>query len=1148
MTDSSHLKLNNNVDRIIGAILLGKDLNQPNRLSWPCSVCNKNCLKNQKCLQCDKCDKWCHITCDGTKLEQYRRYESYEDISNWYCLDCTVRFHHEHMAFTSCSISELININNSDTMEFCNFLPSLEVVHESSSFPKYSQPDPDLGLPNLINSKYHSVKDFQNLKIEKNFNLFHSNVNGLEIKLDTLQTFLAGSKSAMDIIAVTETSEKEDDSFISNVKIDGYSLFHTPTCSSKGGSALYVNSDYDTFERVDMKIQNENFQGVWLEIKNSNSKNIIVGCVYRHPRHAVDDFFSYMETVLKKCSDENKELYLCGDFNIDLLKIESVSSYLNFYNLLNSHGLLPYIIHPSRIVEGQIPSLIDNIFSNNFQQYVISGNIYLTLSEHLSQFASVIRDKIDVRNINMYGRDYSKYSDDNFIDDVSIQRWNYDSTDPNLLMSDLVWRLDGCAERHAPVKKLKPKDIKLRLNPWMTPEILKLIRIRDRLFSRKKREPDNQTVKETYNRVRNKVSRETSKAKKSHHKSFFEANSKNIRKTWEGIRKIVNVKKSTDFSISQLNISGKIVDDPATITNSFNNFFVNVGPETEKKIPKVPNMSPTMYLKNRNLFNLIIAHISEQEILDIINALENKSTGPASIPLRLLKVVANIIVVPLCRIINLSFINGVFPDVLKVAKVIPLHKGGSTLECNNFRPISLLSIFDKIIEKLMHKRLYDFLEEHDILYNHQFGFRKFHSTAYSLIEITEKIKDSIDNGKYGCGIFIDLKKAFDTVNHSILLTKLEHYGIRGNILKWFQSYLTDRKQYVYYNGISSNIATVSCGVPQGSVLGPLLFLIYINDLPNISSKLSFFLFADDTNIYYESTNLLELEKTVNKELKLLSLWLNLNRLALNVSKTNFVIFRSTKRLLNHNVVLIMNRKAIEQKDHVKYLGVLMDQHLSWKQQISCVSKKISRGIGILAKLRGSMDRALLINIYYCLVFSYLSYGVEAWGSACDSHLSCIRVLQNKAVRILTGNQYYQIFGEKPGPLPSADPLYKELKFLDFKDIYKFNIAKFVYLTLCKISPGIFFNWFTYTHQVHSYATKSNVTISQDHYFDVGTEHKTYTLYTKKANLVNYGEKMIHISGPLIWNDLPLNIQDAASISIFKNKVKEFFIEKYSDDC
>ena len=197
---------------------------------------------------------------------------------------------------------------------------------------------------------------------------------------------------------------------------------------------------------------------------------------------------------------------------------------------------------------------------------------------------------------------------------------------------------------------------------------------------------------------------------------------------------------------------------------------------------------------------------------------------------------------------------------------------------------------------------------------------------------------------------------------------------------------------------------------------------------------------------------------MNKELKLLTLWLNLNRLALNVSKTNFVIFRSPKKPLNHNVTLIMNKKAIEQKDHVKYLGILMEQHLSWKHQISNVSKKISRGTGILAKLRGiGMDKLLLSNVYYCLVFSYLNYGVEAWGSASHSNLSKIRVLQNKAVRIISGRQYFQIFGETPGPLPSADPLYKELKFLDFNDIYNFSIAKFIYLTLCEKSPPLFHN-------------------------------------------------------------------------------------------
>ena len=228
--------------------------------------------------------------------------------------------------------------------------------------------------------------------------------------------------------------------------------------------------------------------------------------------------------------------------------------------------------------------------------------------------------------------------------------------------------------------------------------------------------------------------------------------------------------------------------------------------------------------------------------------LQNKSAGPASIPVKLLKLIPDLIIIPLCNIINLSFVSGSFPDPLKIVKVIPIHKNGSTQDMNNYRPISLLSIFDKIMEKIMHERLYKFLELNNILYSKQFGFRKNNSTIDALIKITDKIRESVDKGKYGCGIFIDLRKAFDTVNHNILLLKMEHYGVRGPSLQWFRSYLSERKQYVYINGECSELKQISCGVPQGSVLGPLLFLIYINDLPNISKKLELYLFADDTNI------------------------------------------------------------------------------------------------------------------------------------------------------------------------------------------------------------------------------------------------------------------------------------------------------------
>ena len=397
--------------------------------------------------------------------------------------------------------------------------------------------------------------------------------------------------------------------------------------------------------------------------------------------------------------------------------------------------------------------------------------------------------------------------------------------------------------------------------------------------------------------------------------------------------------------------------------------------------------SPLDYLKRRNANSIFFKPIVSVEIQDIISGLDNsKSSGPYSVPVKLLKVLNPQISELLAQIFNesLSVHVGIFPDKLKYAKVIPIHKKESPTDPSNYRPISLLSVFSKIFEKLINRRLYDFLDKLNIFYPLQFGFREKHSTNHALISITDANRNTIDNQKYGCGVLIDLKKAFDTVNHSILLRKLEHYGIRGVALDWFTSYLSGRKQYVSVNGHISGYCEITCGVPQGSVLGPLLFLIHIN-----------------TNIYFEASDLFTLQKVLNRELRHVKKWLDANKSSLNIDKTNFVVFHSPARKLTEPIVLKFGRKKISRTDHVRFLGVLLDEPLGWKPHLVELSRKLSRSVGIFYKLRHYVPADTLKTVYYAPFYPFLTYGITVWGAIYDKFLSPVRIAQKKVVRAMT---------------------------------------------------------------------------------------------------------------------------------------------------
>lgn len=421
-------------------------------------------------------------------------------------------------------------------------------------------------------------------------------------------------------------------------------------------------------------------------------------------------------------------------------------------------------------------------------------------------------------------------------------------------------------------------------------------------------------------------------AEKNHYHELFEKHKDNIKKSWSLIKDIVNKKKHT-INCSKFNINGNITTNKKQIADGFNTFFTEVGPMLAKNI-KDSNVDPTSYINDVIRESIFITPVTNVEVEKIILCMKNSAAGWDDIKGDIIKKCYPLFIDTFTHICNISLINGVFPDELKIAKVIPLYKGESKSLVTNYRPVSVLPYFSKILERLMYNRLLNFINKHNVLYKYQFGFRKKYSTSMALIVLLDKISDALQNGEFVLGVFLDFKKAFDTVNHSILCRKLELYGIRGNALNWIKNYLYNRHQYVHFAGESSNKRQITCGVPQGSILGPLLFLLYINDIVNVSKLLFPLIFADDTNVFLKGKDPEALINIMNVEIKKLCVWLDTNKLTLNVVKTNFMLFLSKgkKHPRLQNVLKVKN-EIVKEVTHTKFLGVFIDNRLNWSYHI-----------------------------------------------------------------------------------------------------------------------------------------------------------------------------------------------------------------------
>ena len=605
-------------------------------------------------------------------------------------------------------------------------------------------------------------------------------------------------------------------------------------------------------------------------------------------------------------------------------------------------------------------------------------------------------------------------------------------------------------------------------------------------------------------------------SKKLYYQQLLSKHKSDARKTWNVIKDVIGKSRdNTSKFPTKININGSEKLSKSEIINEFNNFFVNVGPNLASNI--IEGKEPFSFYLGATFSKMNEKSLEMKELNNAFQSLKtNKAPGIDEINSNVIKILRGELQDPLFYIFDLSFKTGVFPDQLKTARITPIFKGGDENQLTNYRPISILSCFSKLLERIIYNRLDDYFTLNNLLFHNQFGFQRGHSTDEAIVTFCEEIHKSFNKNKYLIGIFIDLSKAFDTVNHEILMKKLAHYGLDERTLKLLASYLSNRTQYVTYGNKISDPKKMKCGVPQGSILGPLLFLIYINDIHNCSQNLNFVLFADDTNIYQSNESIQALFANCNNELIKLSNWFKLNKLSLNASKTKYVFFHPLRK--RDDIPLQLPTLSIEdleikRTNSIRFLGVILDENFTWRPHINNIESKISKNIGILCKAKQYLNFESLKSLYFSFIHTYINYANIAWASANPSKLQNIFRKQKYAVRLV----------HKKDKFTHSKPLFKNINGLNVFKVNIFQILVFMFKNEHKLIN--FSN--SFQKPSHKYATRQ----TNRHYI-VPKSSPTYSMSYR---------------GPHLWNNqLTDDIRNTDKLKLFQSRIKQKLLNSAND--